>query len=314
MWRNKRAVDLLLETLSQQSLDITTKQDLSKAISLEAFPSQHEAVQESWFALLRSGSAVPGIDCEDRWRFCTELETELRFSYMEDFSLSLLPSVHQCPNTAVLHQRGCMPGYWGQDILAQLTGSTTWCSWNLVVTLMLPRCCGCLRISQQFFLLFIEASSNRVPLGATRGLLLPSSSGAKMMDCLLGSSLFYWLVSSMSEESYFHLPIPWWGLMENWSFCVAAISCYPLACLVSGSTIFICYMLRGSLGLIFLTKTFRFASFGRKWIYTSVFQPPKSLLISWGFSGFGWQLTTGYCQESQEGQFQPVAPVYLADW
>lgn len=147
-------------------------------------------------------------------------------SHTWKISLSLLSSVHQCPNTAVLHQRGCMPGYWGQDILAQLTGSTAWCSWNLVVTLMLPRCCGCLRISQQFFLLVTEASSNRVPLGATRGLLLPSSSGAQMMDCLLGSSLLYWLVSSMSEESYFHLPIPWWGLMENWSSCVATISCY----------------------------------------------------------------------------------------
>lgn len=156
---------------------------------------------------------LTGTDCEDRWWFCTELEPELSFSYIEDFSLSLLPSVHQRPNRAVLHQRGCLPGYWEQELLAQPAGSSTWCSWNLGVTLMLPRCCGCLRISQQFFLLFLEASSNTVPLGATRGLLLPSSSGAKRMDCLFGCSLFYWLVSSMSEDSYFHLPTPdevWW--------------------------------------------------------------------------------------------------------
>lgn len=40
--------------------------------------------------------------------------------------------------------------------------------WNLAVTLTLPRCCECLRISQQFFFLFLEASSNIVPLGATK--------------------------------------------------------------------------------------------------------------------------------------------------
>lgn len=31
-------MDLLLEALAKQSLDIITKQDLSRAISLEAFP------------------------------------------------------------------------------------------------------------------------------------------------------------------------------------------------------------------------------------------------------------------------------------
>lgn len=165
--RNKRAVDLLLEALAQQSLDITTKQDLSKALSLEAFPeptwSSQDAVQESWFALQRSGSAVPGIDCEDRWWFWAGARAE--FLIHGRFP-SLLPSVHQCPNTAVVHQRRCLSGYLGQELLALLTGSTTWCSWNAVVTLTLPRCCGCLRISHQFFLLFLEAFSNTVPLGS----------------------------------------------------------------------------------------------------------------------------------------------------
>lgn len=204
-------MDLLLEALAQQSLPITKKQDLSKAISLEAFPeptwSCRDAAQESWFALLRSGWAVPGIDCEGRWWFCTELELELNFSYMEYFSLSLLPSVHRCPNTAVLHQRGSLPGYWEQELLAQLTESITWCSWNLVVTLMLPRCCGCLRISQQFFLLFLEASSNTVPLGTTRGLLLPSSSGTKMMDCLFW--VYSVLLTGFQHEWRFLFPPPY---------------------------------------------------------------------------------------------------------
>lgn len=47
---------------------------------------------------LRSASAAPGIDCEDRWCFCAELEPELSLSYTEDFC----PSSQVC--TDVLTQ------------------------------------------------------------------------------------------------------------------------------------------------------------------------------------------------------------------
>lgn len=159
-------------------------------------------------------------------------------SFLHGRFLSLLPSVHRCPNTAVLHLRGCLPGCLGQEPLSLLIGSTTWCSWNLVMTLMLPRC-GCLRISQQSFLLLLEASSNTVPLGATRGLLPPSDSGAITMDyflILLGLVCFIEWLLVWVRKLCFLLPIPCWGLVKNWSVCGAGISCYPSTCSVSGNT------------------------------------------------------------------------------
>lgn len=135
---------------------------------MRLFPSQHEAVR-----MLYKNHGLLSREVAQHYRALTvrtddgsELEPELSFSYMEDFS----PSSQVCTNvlTQLLPPRedACLVT-WARS----LTGSTTWCSWNAVVTLMLPRCCGCLRISQQFFLLFLEAISNTVPLGATRGLL-----------------------------------------------------------------------------------------------------------------------------------------------
>lgn len=185
---------------------------------------------------LRSGWAAPGIDCEDRWCFCAELEPELSLSYMEDFS----PSSQVC--TSVLTQLfaawedACLVA-WGRSYcycwLGAQLGEVEILSW-----LMLPRC-GCLRISQQSFLLLLEASPNIVPLGATRGLLPPSDSGAKTMDyflILLGLVCFIEWLPAWVRKLCFLLPIPCWGLVKNWSVCGAGISGYPLACSVSGNT------------------------------------------------------------------------------
>lgn len=97
--------------------------------------------------------------------------------------LSLLPSVHRCPQLFSTWEDSCLVA-WGRSYspswLGAQLGAVEILSW-----LVLSRC-GCLRISQQSFLLFVEASPSTVPLGATRGLLPPSGSGAKMMDyCLI---------------------------------------------------------------------------------------------------------------------------------